>query len=118
MEVIRNSRIEPSLRLLVFTGNDFTEEFASLSRGLLWLRWFDFKHTNLPPWLLMIELRVLELYGTSSLNELWKDNEHVSIPRFIFTSKTYLNDLVFRLTKSNSKLVTASFSVERTDYHC
>ncbi|XP_059066380.1 disease resistance protein Roq1-like [Cryptomeria japonica] len=76
MDLVRNSRMEPSLRLLVVTGNDFTEEFAPLSKGLVWLRWFNFKHTNLPPWLSMKELRILELYGASSLKELWKDNEY------------------------------------------
>ncbi|GLJ40674.1 hypothetical protein SUGI_0839870 [Cryptomeria japonica] len=79
MECVELMKGVSSLKLLAVTENDFTEEFATLSRDLVWLRWFDFKHSNLPSWLSLVNLRVLELFGTSSLNELWKDNTHAPL---------------------------------------
>ncbi|XP_059064197.1 disease resistance protein RPV1-like [Cryptomeria japonica] len=65
------------LELLVVAGNHFTSDFAELSRDLVWLRWFDFQHSNLPPWLSLTNLRVLELYGASRLQELWGNKGHL-----------------------------------------
>ncbi|XP_057843449.2 disease resistance protein RPV1 [Cryptomeria japonica] len=64
------------LELLVFAGNHLTSDFAELSKDLVWLRWFDFQHSNLPSWLSLTNLRVLELYGASRLQELWENNRH------------------------------------------
>ncbi|KAH9289390.1 hypothetical protein KI387_033507 [Taxus chinensis] len=66
------------LELLVVTEDDFKKDFSQLSRDLVWLRWFDFKQPNLPSWLSLNNLRVLELFGASSLKQLWEDDVHVS----------------------------------------
>ncbi|GLJ31732.1 hypothetical protein SUGI_0638110 [Cryptomeria japonica] len=73
----RIRRLRPgSLRLNLFVGSgDFlNQEVCKLSRDLIWLRWKDYNHTNLPPWLSLQNLRVLELNGALNLQELWTDD--------------------------------------------
>ncbi|XP_057839610.2 disease resistance protein RPV1 [Cryptomeria japonica] len=62
------------LKLLVVAGDYFTADFPGQPKHLVWLRWFDFQQTKLPAWLSLTNLRVLELYGTSSLQQLWENN--------------------------------------------
>ncbi|GLJ33694.1 hypothetical protein SUGI_0677210 [Cryptomeria japonica] len=66
------------LKLFACSGEFLNQEVGELSRELLWLRWNDFNHTNLPPWLSLKNLRVLELNGALNLQELWTDDAHVS----------------------------------------
>ncbi|XP_057839604.2 disease resistance protein RPV1 isoform X2 [Cryptomeria japonica] len=65
------------LKLLVCSRQFLNQEVGELSRELLWLRWNDFNHTNLPSWLSLKNLRVLELNGALNLQELWTDAEHL-----------------------------------------
>ncbi|KAH9289157.1 hypothetical protein KI387_033274, partial [Taxus chinensis] len=60
------------LEVLVVKGHDFNQEFAKLSEDLIWLRWFEFQHRNLPSWLVFRNLRVLELHKPTDLEELWE----------------------------------------------
>ncbi|KAH9288997.1 hypothetical protein KI387_033114 [Taxus chinensis] len=83
MELMEHSdtafkRQRPSfgLELLVVTNDNFKRDFSELSRDLVWLRWFDFKDSNLPTWLSLNNLRVLELYGASNLEQLWEKSAH------------------------------------------
>ncbi|XP_059065030.1 disease resistance protein RPV1 isoform X1 [Cryptomeria japonica] len=62
------------LQILSVKGNEFTEEFASLSEDLVWLRWEDFPLRNLPTWLTLRCLSVLELHGANELEELWEES--------------------------------------------
>ncbi|KAH9288998.1 hypothetical protein KI387_033115, partial [Taxus chinensis] len=62
------------LELLVVTDDHFKQDFSELSRDLVWLRWFNFEQPNLPAWLSLNNLRVLELFGASSLKQLWEDS--------------------------------------------
>ncbi|GLJ15770.1 hypothetical protein SUGI_0259660 [Cryptomeria japonica] len=64
------------LKLLVVTGDGFSSQLAKLSEELVWLRWFDFKHEMLPSWKSLTNLRVLEIYGATTLKELWEDGTH------------------------------------------
>ncbi|GLJ40672.1 hypothetical protein SUGI_0839800 [Cryptomeria japonica] len=90
--------------LLVVTGNDFTQEFSQLASELLWLRWFDFKHANLPSWLSLKTLRVLELYGATSLKGLWEEDAHppLQLRELIVTATR--GSSVERLPRSLSQL--------------
>ncbi|GLJ23046.1 hypothetical protein SUGI_0434910 [Cryptomeria japonica] len=75
VEHVRRShkRFKRQLEIMVVENNYFTEELATLSAGLLWLRWVDFPHTALPPWLPLKKLRVLELHGAAKLEQLWSE---------------------------------------------
>ncbi|XP_057861720.1 disease resistance protein RPV1 [Cryptomeria japonica] len=70
----KRHRFSNVLQILFVEGNEFTEEFASLSKDLVWLRWEGFCLRNLPSWLTLKNLRVLELRGAEELEELWQDN--------------------------------------------
>ncbi|GLJ33498.1 hypothetical protein SUGI_0673830 [Cryptomeria japonica] len=59
--------------ILVVKGDYFTEEFANLFPALLWLRWIDFPEVALPSWLMLNNLRVLQLPYAKHLEELWTD---------------------------------------------
>ncbi|KAH9288952.1 hypothetical protein KI387_033069, partial [Taxus chinensis] len=60
-------------KLLVVRDNYFNEEFATLSRSLIWLRWDCFQQKTLPLWLSLKNLRVLELHWAVNLEQLWGD---------------------------------------------
>ena len=77
-------RFTYGLQILSVKGNQFTEEFASLSQDLVWLRWEDFPLKNVPSWLTLKNLMVLELHSAYELEQLWQDDAEVSIslPRF------------------------------------
>ncbi|KAH9289187.1 hypothetical protein KI387_033304, partial [Taxus chinensis] len=72
-EMMRNSSPTTGLQLLLVEGNDFTQECAEVCTDLEWLRWSLFPHRNLPSWLSLEKLRVLELYPAKRLEELWED---------------------------------------------
>ena len=76
-----------SLEILIVRNNLFTEELAELSAGLVWLRWMDFPHTVLQPWLSLNKLRILELRYAWNLNEVWSETADVSI--FLFFMVPY-----------------------------
>ncbi|GLJ46125.1 hypothetical protein SUGI_0971620 [Cryptomeria japonica] len=63
-----------SLGLKIFVGNgDFiNEERRELSRELLCLQCNRFEHQNLPSWLSLKKLRILEFYGPQRLEDLWE----------------------------------------------
>ncbi|GLJ15771.1 hypothetical protein SUGI_0259690 [Cryptomeria japonica] len=67
------------LSFLVIKGDWVKEKFAELSRDLVWLRWFDFKHAHIPSWLSLAKLRVLELHGALSLGKLWEDEDQAPL---------------------------------------
>ncbi|XP_057835033.2 disease resistance protein Roq1 [Cryptomeria japonica] len=67
-------RLSVKLQILFVRGNEFTEEFASLSEDLVWLRWENFPQRSLPSWFTLRNLSVLELSGANELEELWKSN--------------------------------------------
>lgn len=77
--VSKHPRFSNALEILSVNGNEFTEEFASLSEELVWLRWEGFPLQNLPSWLILKKLSVLELHAADNLEELWQDNACVSI---------------------------------------
>ncbi|XP_057863159.2 disease resistance protein Roq1 [Cryptomeria japonica] len=66
-------RFSNRLQILSVKGNEFTEEFASLSEDLVWLCWEDFPLQNVPTWLTLKNLRVLELHVANELEELWEE---------------------------------------------
>ncbi|GLJ33496.1 hypothetical protein SUGI_0673810 [Cryptomeria japonica] len=77
MELVRGStrrfkRLAPSI--LVVKENYFTEELATISPGLVWLRWIMFSQRALPLWLSLKNLRVLELPDAEHIEELWSDS--------------------------------------------
>ncbi|GLJ10178.1 hypothetical protein SUGI_0123490 [Cryptomeria japonica] len=72
--VSKHPRFSNALEILSVNGNEFTEEFASLSEELVWLRWEGFPLKNLPSWLILKKLSVLELHAADNLEELWQDN--------------------------------------------
>ncbi|GLJ38796.1 hypothetical protein SUGI_0790870, partial [Cryptomeria japonica] len=53
----------------------FTEECATLFPALLWLRWSNIPGPILPSWLMLKNLRVLELPDAGQLQELWNDTD-------------------------------------------
>ncbi|GLJ16848.1 hypothetical protein SUGI_0290400 [Cryptomeria japonica] len=61
------------LKILDVENNNFTEELATLSEGLVSLRWAKFPHRALPSWISLKKLRVLELREASKLEEPWSD---------------------------------------------
>ncbi|KAH9290268.1 hypothetical protein KI387_034385, partial [Taxus chinensis] len=65
--------ISLGLKILVITNNYFTREYAKLSMDLVWLRWFHINNRCLPSWLSLKNLRVLELYDATKLEELWEE---------------------------------------------
>ncbi|GLJ10176.1 hypothetical protein SUGI_0123440 [Cryptomeria japonica] len=67
-------KLPNGLQILSVAGNEFTEEFASLSEDLVWLRWNFFPLKKFPSWLTLKYLRVLELHKAYELEELWPDN--------------------------------------------
>ncbi|GLJ11110.1 hypothetical protein SUGI_0143240 [Cryptomeria japonica] len=67
-------RFSNELQILSVKGNEFTEQFASLTEDLVWLHWEGFLQRKLPPWLIFKNLRILELDGADELEELWQDN--------------------------------------------
>ncbi|KAH9288954.1 hypothetical protein KI387_033071, partial [Taxus chinensis] len=71
MELVKS--FSRDLKLLVVRDNYFNEEFATLSRSLVWLRWHGFQQKTLPLWLSLKNLRVLELHRAYNLEELWGD---------------------------------------------
>lgn len=71
-------RLSIELQILFVRGNELTEEFASLSEDLVWLRWENFPDRSLPSWLTLRNLSTLELSGANELEELWKSNADVS----------------------------------------
>ncbi|XP_057813476.1 disease resistance protein RUN1 isoform X2 [Cryptomeria japonica] len=75
VELVRGSgkRFKRQLEIVIVKNNYFTEELATLSAGLLWLRWFNFPHTALQSWLPLKKLRVLELHDGDKLEELWSE---------------------------------------------
>ncbi|GLJ34257.1 hypothetical protein SUGI_0688500 [Cryptomeria japonica] len=73
MKTIRNPNLRLQLQLLVVRGNEFNQKFEQLSRSLLWLRWFEFEGIYLPSWLLLENIRVLELIEPLNLQTLWED---------------------------------------------
>ncbi|KAH9289020.1 hypothetical protein KI387_033137, partial [Taxus chinensis] len=109
MELVRSSskefrRCRP-LELLVVRNNYFTEEFATLSRGLVWLRWFNLGDTTLPWWLWLKNLRVLELDVAHRLKELWEDNVDPPLE---------LRELI--ITDANYSLLSFPRSIGRLKY--
>ncbi|GLJ48057.1 hypothetical protein SUGI_1014710 [Cryptomeria japonica] len=66
-----------SLGLKIFVGNgDFiNQDQGEISRELVWLQCKDFEHENLPSWLSVKKLRVLELFNAHSLEGLWEREE-------------------------------------------
>ncbi|GLJ33803.1 hypothetical protein SUGI_0679590 [Cryptomeria japonica] len=82
MELVRNSAtrfkcLTPSM--LVVKQNYFTQDFATLSIGLVWLRWVKFPERSLPPWLSLKKLRVLELPNADFLEELWSETANLPL---------------------------------------
>ncbi|XP_059064250.1 protein VARIATION IN COMPOUND TRIGGERED ROOT growth response-like [Cryptomeria japonica] len=77
----RSKRLRRStgLQILYVEGNEFREEFSSLSEDLVWLRWDNFPLRNLPSWLTLRHLSVLELYGADMLEDLWDDNAEYNV---------------------------------------
>ncbi|XP_059065771.1 disease resistance protein RPV1 [Cryptomeria japonica] len=78
MEIVRGystkfKSLTPSI--LVVEDNYFTEECATLFPALLWLRWSNMPGTALPSWLMLKNLRVLELPYAMYLKELWNDTD-------------------------------------------
>ncbi|GLJ48058.1 hypothetical protein SUGI_1014730 [Cryptomeria japonica] len=63
-----------SLGLKIFVGNgDFiNQDQVEISRELVWLQCEEFEHKNLPSWLSLKKLRVLELFNARSLEGLWE----------------------------------------------
>ncbi|XP_059065639.1 disease resistance protein RPV1 [Cryptomeria japonica] len=78
MEIVRGystkfKSLTPSI--LVVEDNYFTEECATLFPALLWLRWSNMPGTALPSWLMLKNLRVLELPYAVHYKELWNDTD-------------------------------------------
>ncbi|XP_059065761.1 disease resistance protein Roq1 [Cryptomeria japonica] len=78
MELLRGystkfNALTPSI--LVVKSHYFTEECATLFPALLWLRWNYMQGTALPSWLMLKNLRVLELPNAGQLEELWNDTD-------------------------------------------
>ncbi|XP_059063556.1 disease resistance protein RPV1 [Cryptomeria japonica] len=73
MEMIRISNVRVGLQILTVTENDLTQECGGLFRGLLWLRWYSFKHRCIPSWLSLENIRVLEFIYPEKLEALWED---------------------------------------------
>ncbi|GLJ45356.1 hypothetical protein SUGI_0954690 [Cryptomeria japonica] len=80
-QLMRNSirqskrlRFSNGLQILSVRESEFTEEFATLSEDLVMLFWKDFPLRNVPSWLTLKNLRVLELDGADELEELWQNN--------------------------------------------
>ncbi|GLJ44526.1 hypothetical protein SUGI_0934850 [Cryptomeria japonica] len=94
-----NTTSSLGLQLLVVKGNYFSQQFAELSRDLLWLRWFDFQHTRLPSWLSLRNLNVLELHDAGALEDLWEPNGDAPFPE--------LRELI--ITSSPDKFILQSF---------
>ncbi|GLJ34003.1 hypothetical protein SUGI_0683870 [Cryptomeria japonica] len=69
-----SSRLSNGLEILHVNGNELTENFASLSEHLVWLRWKGFPLKKIPLWLTLRHLSVLEIDGADELKELWEDN--------------------------------------------
>lgn len=91
-------RFSYGLQILSVKANEFTEEFASLSQDLVWLRWEDFPLRNLPSWFALKNLEILEINRASKLEELWQDDAEVSILLSWFkkiTKKNLIEPFVF-----------------------
>ncbi|GLJ16851.1 hypothetical protein SUGI_0290450 [Cryptomeria japonica] len=77
VELVRGSGREfkrkRGLKILDVENNSFTEELATLSEGLVCLRWANFPHTALPSGISLKKLRVLELCEASKLEEPWSE---------------------------------------------
>ncbi|GLJ16797.1 hypothetical protein SUGI_0289360 [Cryptomeria japonica] len=61
------------LKILDVEKNYFTEELATLSGGLVSLRWAKFPHRAIPSWISLKKLRVLKLCDASKLEESWNE---------------------------------------------
>ncbi|XP_059063965.1 disease resistance protein RPV1-like isoform X2 [Cryptomeria japonica] len=66
-------RFKRQLEILFVHNNYFTGELATLSAGLVWLRWVNFPHSALQLWLPLKKLRILELENAEKLEELWSE---------------------------------------------
>ncbi|GLJ38063.1 hypothetical protein SUGI_0774780 [Cryptomeria japonica] len=73
--------LAPSLlgpKIFVTRRDYFNKVIDGVSRELVWLRWFEIGQRNLPSWLSLKNLRVLEIYeqydyeGEHHLEELWE----------------------------------------------
>ncbi|GLJ16696.1 hypothetical protein SUGI_0286820 [Cryptomeria japonica] len=77
VELVRESGKEikgkRSLKILDIENDYLTEELATLSADPFWLRWVNFPHTILPPWISLKKLRALELREASKLEEPWSE---------------------------------------------
>ncbi|GLJ38788.1 hypothetical protein SUGI_0790730 [Cryptomeria japonica] len=78
MEIVRDcftkcKSLTPSI--LVVKSHYFTEKCATLFPALLWLRWSNMPETALPSWLMLKNLRVLELPHYGHFKELWNDTD-------------------------------------------
>ncbi|KAH9289193.1 hypothetical protein KI387_033310, partial [Taxus chinensis] len=78
-EMMTNSSPTTGLQLLLVKGNDFTQECAEVCTDLVWLRWLRFPHRNLPSWLSLEKLTVLQLYDAWQLEELWEDEANKQV---------------------------------------
>ncbi|GLJ34263.1 hypothetical protein SUGI_0688580 [Cryptomeria japonica] len=72
MEMMRISNVRVGLKLLLIKCNAFSQQCQQLSRGLLWLRCYNFEHKYIPSWLSLENIRVLELISPESLETLWE----------------------------------------------
>ena len=86
-------RLSVKLQILFVKGNEFTEEFASISEDLVWLRWENFPHRSFPSWLSLRNLSVLELSGANELEELWECNANVRISFLL--EELYLQTILY-----------------------
>ncbi|XP_059075569.1 disease resistance protein RPV1 isoform X2 [Cryptomeria japonica] len=81
-----------SLGLKIFIGNgDFiNEQCSEVSRELVCLSYDRFEHKNLPSWLLLKELRILELNEAPILEDLWERDVDAPLQlRMLFIREGY-----------------------------
>ncbi|KAH9289138.1 hypothetical protein KI387_033255 [Taxus chinensis] len=60
------------LKIFVGSGHFLNQEMSERSRELVWLRCSEFEEKNLPAWLSLESLRILELYWATNLQILWE----------------------------------------------
>ncbi|XP_059074477.1 TMV resistance protein N-like [Cryptomeria japonica] len=77
------------LKILDVEKNYFTEELATLSGGLVSLRWAKFPHRAIPSWISLKKLRVLKLCDASKLEESWNEIADVNYGASVSISWIY-----------------------------
>ncbi|XP_057830631.1 disease resistance protein L6 isoform X2 [Cryptomeria japonica] len=80
-----------TLGLKIFVGNgDFiNQRHNEISRELVWLHCYEFEHKNVPLWLSLKNLRILELIKARSLEDLWEQDGNVPLQSREFDPKQF-----------------------------